>query len=154
MGLLGLNAGGRTLPRPSGRGPVELQLGVNDFHADLEPPSLGIGGRPVEPTDKAARSHPDRTIRVHAGDMIGASPLISSYFHDEPTIEATNMMGFDVGASATTSSTRAARCCALWARAAVARREHRRPETGATLLPPYKVIGSRRARRLHRRHDR
>jgi 5'-nucleotidase len=29
--------------------------------------------------------------------MVGASPLVSSYFHDEPAIEATNMMRFDVG---------------------------------------------------------
>ena len=29
--------------------------------------------------------------------MVGASPLISSHWHDEPTIEATNLMGFDVG---------------------------------------------------------
>jgi 5'-nucleotidase len=47
--------------------------------------------------DRAASSHPERTIRVHAGDMVGASPLISSHFKDEPTIEATNQMGFDVG---------------------------------------------------------
>lgn len=35
---------------------------------------------------------PGHTIRVHAG---GASPLVSSHFHDEPSIDA--MMGFDVG---------------------------------------------------------
>ena len=29
--------------------------------------------------------------------MVGGSPLISSYLHDEPTIEATNVMEFDVG---------------------------------------------------------
>ena len=29
--------------------------------------------------------------------MVGASPLISSHFKDIPTIEATNLMGFDVG---------------------------------------------------------
>ena len=29
--------------------------------------------------------------------MVGASPLISSHFNDEPTIEAINLMGFDVG---------------------------------------------------------
>jgi 5'-nucleotidase len=29
--------------------------------------------------------------------MVGASPLISSHFQDEPTIEATNRMAFDVG---------------------------------------------------------
>jgi 5'-nucleotidase len=29
--------------------------------------------------------------------MVGATPLVSSWFHDEPTIEAANEIGFDVG---------------------------------------------------------
>ena len=29
--------------------------------------------------------------------MIGATPLLSSWFHDEPTMEAGNELGFDVG---------------------------------------------------------
>jgi 5'-nucleotidase len=33
---------------------------------------------------------------VAAGDLIGASPLISGYFHDEPTIEAMNALGLDI----------------------------------------------------------
>ena len=40
---------------------------------------------------------PGRTIRVHAGDMVGASPMVSSYFHDEPSVRAMNLMDFDVG---------------------------------------------------------
>ena len=47
--------------------------------------------------DRAARSHAGHTIRVHAGDMVGASPLLSNYFHDEPTVRAMNLMDFDVG---------------------------------------------------------
>ena len=35
---------------------------------------------------------------VSAGDNIGASPLISAAFHDEPTIEALNALGLDVSA--------------------------------------------------------
>ncbi len=35
------------------------------------------------------------TLFVSAGDLIGASPLISAAFHDEPTIEALNLMGLD-----------------------------------------------------------
>ena len=38
--------------------------------------------------------------------MIGASPLVSALFHDEPTIEAMNLIGVDVSASGTTSSTK------------------------------------------------
>ncbi len=39
---------------------------------------------------------PGHTIKVHAGDLVGASPLASAYFHDEPSIEAANRIGFDV----------------------------------------------------------
>jgi 5'-nucleotidase len=100
VALLGLNAGADQ-PTAAKRGnTVELQLlGVNDFHGHLEPPEPGVGGAAWLGAwlNRAATSHPDRTIRVHAGDMVGASPLISSHFDDEPTIDATNQMGFDVG---------------------------------------------------------
>jgi 5'-nucleotidase len=100
VALLGLDAGAEQR-RPKKRERfVELQLlGVNDFHGHLEPPEPGVGGAAWLGAwlDRAAASHPDRTIRVHAGDMVGASPLVSSYFNDEPTIEATNRMDFDVG---------------------------------------------------------
>jgi 5'-nucleotidase len=36
------------------------------------------------------------TITVGAGDLIGASPLVSALFHDEPTIESLNSIGLDV----------------------------------------------------------
>jgi 5'-nucleotidase len=35
---------------------------------------------------------------VSAGDLIGASPLLSALFHDEPTIEAMNLLGLDINA--------------------------------------------------------
>ena len=148
MALLGFNAGAEEPPPadPPDDGPVELQLlGVNDFHGHLEPPEPGLGGAAWlgAHLNQAARSHPDRTIRVHAGDMIGASPLISSHFHDEPTIEATNMMGFDVGAvgnhefdeggAELMRVLRGSRYQWLAANTVD-------PETGATFLPPYKVI--------------
>jgi 5'-nucleotidase len=100
VALFGLNAGADQ-PTAAQRGDtVELQLlGVNDLHGHLEPPEPGLGGAAWLGAwlDRAATSHPGRTIRVHAGDMVGASPLISSHFKDVPTIEATNLMGFDVG---------------------------------------------------------
>jgi 5'-nucleotidase len=100
VALLGLRAGADEPPPPPPPGAVELQLlGVNDFHGHLQPPQPGLGGAAWLGAHlaRAARSHPERTITVHAGDMVGASPLVSSYFHDEPAIEATNRMGFDVG---------------------------------------------------------
>ena len=38
------------------------------------------------------------TMVVAAGDIVGASPLLSALFHDEPTIEAMNTIGLDVTA--------------------------------------------------------
>src|SRR3954470_15851870 len=80
------------------RGVVKLRLlGVNDFHGHPEPPRPGIGGAAWLKSHLDRAMLPGRTIRVHAGDMVGATPLISSWFHDEPTIEAANRIGFDVG---------------------------------------------------------
>ena len=44
---------------------------------------------------KSLRAQNPNTFTVGAGDMIGASPLVSALFHDEPTIEALNSIGFD-----------------------------------------------------------
>jgi 5'-nucleotidase len=82
---------------------VQLQvLGVNDLHGNLEPSLVSdkaAGGVAYLGSYLAAAkaANPRGTITVHAGDTVGASPLISSWFHDEPTIEATNLMGLDVG---------------------------------------------------------
>src|SRR4029079_9184596 len=43
-------------------------------------------------------TNPDGTMEIAPGDLIGASPLISAAFHDEPTIEAMNSLGLDVSA--------------------------------------------------------
>src|SRR5215213_2523882 len=45
---------------------------------------------------KNLRAQNPNTITVGAGDMIGASPLVSALFHDEPTIEALSEIGMDV----------------------------------------------------------
>lgn len=93
-------------------------LAVNDFHGNLVPPS-GSSGRVTlvdnpSPTPdvtvdaggveylathlKALEATNPRTVIVSAGDMIGATPLLSALFHDEPTIEAFNRMGLDFNA--------------------------------------------------------
>jgi 5'-nucleotidase len=82
---------------------VDLQvLGVNDLHGNLEPTLVSgqaAGGVAYLGSYLAAAkaADPKGTIIAHAGDTVGASPLVSSWFHDEPTIEATNLMDFDAG---------------------------------------------------------
>ncbi len=87
---------------------VSLQvLGVNDLHGHLEggqrlprgkrPARVGGAAWLAAHLDRAERSHRGPTLRVHAGDMVGASPFVSSHFHDEPTVEAMNLMNFDAG---------------------------------------------------------
>ena len=74
-------------------------LAINDFHGHIATSSDSFGG--VGRADflaanmKAARAEVENSVFVSAGDLIGASPLISALFHDEPTIEAMNLMGLD-----------------------------------------------------------
>ncbi|OJH42661.1 bifunctional metallophosphatase/5'-nucleotidase [Cystobacter ferrugineus] len=89
-------------------------LGINDFHGNLAPPPGPAGevrtGRLVEGKPERVEaggaawlaSHLSRLraepsaahhVVVSSGDLIGASPLLSALFHDEPTIEAMNLMG-------------------------------------------------------------
>lgn len=89
-------------------GTVNVQiLALNDFHGNLQPPS-GSSGR-VGTVDAGGveylathinnlRALNPNTVVVSAGDMIGASPLLSALFHDEPTIEAFNQIGLDFNA--------------------------------------------------------
>ena len=82
--------------------PQEVQLrilAINDFHGNIATTSDAFGG--VGRADylaaniAAARAGVENSVFVSAGDLIGASPLISALFHDEPTIEAMNLMGLD-----------------------------------------------------------
>lgn len=100
-------------PLPSRYQDVQL-LSFNDLHGNLEPPS-GSSGRVTElqadGTTKTidaggveylathlreARKANGYSITAAGGDMVGASPLISGLFHDEPTIEALNKLDLDV----------------------------------------------------------
>ena len=82
--------------------PQEVQLrilAINDFHGNISTTSDAFGG--VGRADylaaniAAARAGAENSVFVSAGDLIGGSPLISALFHDEPTIEAMNLMGLD-----------------------------------------------------------
>jgi 5'-nucleotidase len=85
-------------------GTVDVQLvGINDFHGNLEPPTGLVNGAAAGGIEYLATHvkalearNPRRTVVVSAGDLIGASPLLSALFHDEPTIEAMNKLGLDV----------------------------------------------------------
>ncbi|MGW0968234.1 bifunctional metallophosphatase/5'-nucleotidase [Streptomyces sp. NPDC002516] len=98
----------------SGRYQDVQLLSFNDLHGNLEPPT-GSSGRVTElqadGTTKSidaggveylathlrdAREGHKYSITAAAGDMVGASPLISGLFHDEPTIEALNGLDLDV----------------------------------------------------------
>ena len=57
---------------------------------------LPAGGTEYLATHVAAlKATNPNTVFVSAGDMIGATPLLSALFHDEPSIEAFNIMGLD-----------------------------------------------------------
>ncbi|MGK5729606.1 bifunctional metallophosphatase/5'-nucleotidase [Streptomyces sp. URMC 124] len=93
---------------------VDVQLlSFNDLHGNLEPPQ-GSSGTVTEAqpdgTTKAvpaggveflanslrtARKGHEYSITAAAGDMVGASPLMTGLFHDEPTIEALNKIKLD-----------------------------------------------------------
>ncbi|MGW0334532.1 bifunctional metallophosphatase/5'-nucleotidase [Streptomyces sp. NPDC003011] len=109
---------GESKGRPGGHAPGRYQdvqlLSFNDLHGNLEPPS-GSSGRVTElqpdgttkTTDaggveylathlRQAREGNAYSITAAGGDMVGASPLVSGLFHDEPTIEALNKLDLDV----------------------------------------------------------
>ncbi len=83
-------------------------LGFNDFHGALAPPS-GANGRIGDVDAGGAeyfaahlarlKAENPNTIVVSAGDNIGASPLLSGMFHDEPTIEALGAAGLQISAA-------------------------------------------------------
>ncbi len=80
---------------------VNLQiLAINDFHGHIATSSGAFGGTGradyLAANIQAAEAGADNSILVSAGDLIGASPLISALFHDEPTIEAMNLIGLDI----------------------------------------------------------
>lgn len=80
---------------------VEFQiLAINDFHGNLEASPEELGGAAYLAAHlRRAEATAAHTAIVSAGDLIGASPLISSLFHDEPTIEAANLWGLDFNAA-------------------------------------------------------
>ena len=94
--------------------PVQF-MGVNDFHGALEQTGTArLEGETVKnagtapllatylndsqkdfETENAGK--PNASIRVQAGDMVGASPANSALLQDEPTVKVFNEMNFEYG---------------------------------------------------------
>lgn len=94
--------------------PVGIRIiGINDFHGALDPPKattevMGAAGQKVRipsggvaylasAIDSLKVDAPNNVV-VGAGDLIGASPLSSSLFLDEPSIMAMGMAGLEFNA--------------------------------------------------------
>ncbi|MFE3488664.1 MULTISPECIES: 5'-nucleotidase C-terminal domain-containing protein [Streptomyces] len=96
---------------------VDVQLlSFNDLHGNLEPPAGSAGNVSETQPDgtvkaipaggveylatslRTARQGNPYSVTAAGGDMVGASPLLSGLFHDEPTIEALNGLDLDVSA--------------------------------------------------------
>ncbi len=103
-------------------------LAINDFHGNLEPPSGSNGVILVPPADPLAssvnarstdagvtlvpaggaayltalvarlRAENPATVVVSAGDLTGASPMLSNLYEDEPSVLAMNRLGLDLEA--------------------------------------------------------
>jgi 5'-nucleotidase len=112
-GSLAFAGGADARPDPAGQQPIKLDLlAINDFHGQLEKldaaktssgriNSTPAGGAEYLATHldqlrAAAHARGARTITVAAGDLIGATPLLSAAFHDEPTVEAMNGLGLQI----------------------------------------------------------
>ena len=88
-------------------------IAINDFHGHLEPtdktvavpnPANPLATLPLRSGGAAflaarinqLRAEQPRNVVVSAGDLVGASPLTSALFLDEPTIEVMNAIGLDI----------------------------------------------------------
>jgi 5'-nucleotidase len=96
--------------------PVQVKvLAINDFHGHLKAPPGGIRiADPAEPGKTVVvaaggaehlatavatlRAQNPNHIFVAAGDLVGATPLLSALFRDEPTIESLGLMRLEASA--------------------------------------------------------
>ena len=95
---------------PAAGTPITVKLiGFNDYHGNLESPgtfgqntTIPSGSRPaVGGADylaayvAAMKAKNPNTVVVAGGDLVGATPLISALFFDEPAVETLNKIGVD-----------------------------------------------------------
>lgn len=103
-----------TIPTPApDTAPVKVKLiAFNDFHGYTDPPTgnttaadpadatktVGVptgGAAYLATLVKSLKAKNPLSVTVAAGDLIGASPLDSALFHDEPAVLTLNSMGLD-----------------------------------------------------------
>ena len=93
--------------------PIQVRIiGFNDYHGNLESPGTfgvntlvpsasrpAVGGAEYLAAwvQKLKSGYPNNVV-VGAGDFIGASPLISALFYDEPSVETLNRIGVEFNA--------------------------------------------------------
>jgi 5'-nucleotidase len=102
-----------TTPPPAAAAPFSAKIiGFNDYHGNLESPgtfgqNTGVPAAnrpPVGGADFIAahvanlKKQNALNVVVGAGDLIGATPLISSLFFDEPSVETLNRIGLEFSA--------------------------------------------------------
>ena len=112
--LLALSGCATTQGLSDSANPVDVRIiGFNDFHGHLDPPkaateTINASGEKIRvPSGGVAylasavdslKAGQTNTVVVAAGDLIGASPLSSSLFLDEPSVMAMNMVGLEFNA--------------------------------------------------------
>ncbi len=107
-----------SFPADAAKGTVPLRLiAINDFHGNLEStgltlefvdPRAAADAKPLKvPLGGAAanaglvqtlRAGAPHSLMLSAGDLIGASPLVSTLFRHESTIEVMNAIGLELDA--------------------------------------------------------
>ncbi len=99
--------------RKHARDPITVKIiGFNDYHGNLQSPgtfgvntTIPAASRPpvggaeyiAAYVDRLKAQNPNNVV-VGAGDFIGASPLISALFYDEPAVETLNRIGVEFNA--------------------------------------------------------
>jgi len=105
--LLAVAVAGCTTVPPPAAAPVTVKLlAFNDFHGNLQSPGRfaanaqaarrAVGGADALAAWVAhlASANPNHAV-VGGGDFVGASPLVSALFLDEPAVEVLNHVGVD-----------------------------------------------------------
>jgi 5'-nucleotidase len=105
-----------TVPKAASATVAVKVIAFNDFHGNLKTPNATVrvpdptqptGTRPVpaggveqfSAVVAGLKAKTPHHAVVTAGDMVGATPLLSALFQDEPTIEAMNLIGIDFHAA-------------------------------------------------------